>query len=278
MKKYSVAALLFMFSATSSRGQAPTTVVTFDNPAPSASAGAMPATYDGMTFGAAWSWESAWNPDTTNNIYFSSAVGNTQSFGFVQPEIFVSLQIFGDATGSLTLADDQGQTTTFEVAKTSTMYTVTTGWTKASKTVQVTYSQGWHAAFDNFTYQTPSTIPASTGKLAATITLTWDDGTPASGSVVASQLLTGGQAVLLGHFPLSSSGTAAGILAVDFTQPSPLAFQIVLMSTTNVQVGDSVSFQLPKVMFPTNATGVSAHIVLLKATTTIKTFDIGLTP
>jgi hypothetical protein len=278
MKKCLLAALLCMSVATVSQAQTATTVVTFDNPAPSVSAGAMPATFAGMTFGAAWSWEAAWNPDTTNNIYFSSAASNTQSFGFVQPEIFVSVQVFGDAAGTLTLADDQGQTTTFQVAKTGTMYTVITSWTKASKMVNVTYTQGWHAAYDNFTYQTPSTGSGSTGKLAASITLTWDDSTPVTGSVIASQLITGGQPIILGQFPLSSSGTATGTLAVDFTQPSPLAFQIVLMSTANVQVGDSVSFQLPKAMFPTSATGVTAHIVLLKATTTIKTFDIGLTP
>jgi hypothetical protein len=278
MKKCLLVALLFMFAATVSQAQTATTVVTFDNPAPSAGAGAMPATFDGMTFGASWSWESAWNADSTNNVYFSSATNNTRSFGFVQPEIFLSLQVLADAAGTLTLADDQGQTTTFQVAQTATMYTVRTGWTKASKTVSVTYTQNWHAAFDNFTYQTPSTASGSAGKLAASITLTWDDNTPATGSVLASQIIAGNQPIVLGQFPLSSSGIATGTLAVDLTQPSPLAFQIVLMSTANVQVGDSVSFQLPKAMFPANATGVTAHIVLLKATTTIKTFDIGLTP
>jgi len=289
MKKCLLAGLLFMFAATVSQAQTATTVVTFDNPAPSAGTGAMPVTFDGMTFGAAWSWEPAWNADTTNNVYFSSAAGNTQSFGFVQPEIFVSLQVFGNAAGTLTLTDDQGQTTTFQVTKTRTMYTVITGWTKASKTVNVTYTRGWHgaydnftytrhAAYDNFTYQTPSTGSGSAGKLAASITLTWDDSTPVTGSVVTSQLITGSQPIVLGQFPLSSSGTATGTLAVDFTQPSPLTFQIVLISTANVRVGDSVSFQLPKAMFPTTATGVTAHIVLLKATTTIKTFDVGLTP
>ena len=278
MKKCLLAALLFMFAATVSHAQTATTVVTFDNPAPSAAGGAMPATYGGMTFGASWSWESAWQPDTTNNIYFSSAASNTQSFGFVQPEVFVSLQVFGDAAGTLTLTDDQGQITTFQVAKTGTIYTVITGWIKASKTINVTYTQGWHAAYDNFTYQTPSTSSGSVGRLAASIILTWDDSTPVTGSVVASQLITGRQPIVLGQFPLSSSGTATGTLAVDFTQPSPLAFQIVLLSTANMPVGDSVTFQLPKAMFPSNATGVTAHIVLLKATTTIKTFDIGLLP
>jgi hypothetical protein len=273
-----LAILLLSFAASVSQAQTATSVVTFDNPAPSAGAGAMPATFGGMTFGAAWSWEPAWNPDTTNNVYFSSAASNTQSFGFVQPEVFVSVQVFGDAAGILTLADDQGQSTTFQVAKTGTLYTVTTGWTKASMTVHVTYTQGWHAAYDNFTYQTPSTGSGSAGKLAASIALTWDDSTPVTGSVVASQLITGSQPIVLGQFPISSSGTASGNLAVDLTQPSPLTFQIVLVSAANAQVGDSLSFQLPKTMFPTNATGVTAHIVLWKATTTIKAFDIGLTP
>ena len=273
-----LAILLFSLAASVSRAQTATSVVTFDNPAPSAGAGAMPATFGGMTFGPSWSWEPAWNPDTTNNVYFSSAASNTQSFGFVQPEVFVSLQVFGDAAGTLTLTDDQGQSTTFQVAKTGTLYTVTTGWTKASMTVHVTYTQGWHAAYDNFIYQTPSTGSGSAGKLAASIALTWDDSTPVTGSVVASQLITGRQPVVLGQFPLSPSGIATGTLAVDYTQPNPLAFQIVLMSTANLPVGDSVIFQLPKAMFPSNATGVTAHIVLLKATTTIKAFNIGLLP
>lgn len=278
MKKCLLAALPFMFAATVSQAQTATTVVTFDNPAPSAQAGAMPATFDGMTFGPSWTWESAWNADSTNNVYFSSATNNTRSFGFVQPEIFISLQVFADAAGTLTLADDQGQTTTFQVTQTGTIYTVRTGWAKASKTVSVTYTQNWHAAFDNFTYQVPATASGSAGKLEASITLTWDDNTPVPGSVLASQIIAGSQPIVLGNFPLSSSGTASGTLTVDLTQPSPLAFQIVLLSATNVQVGDSVSLQLPNAMFPTNATGVTAHIVLWKASTTIKTFDIGLTP
>ena len=56
---------------------------------------------------------------------------------------------------------------TLNRAKTGTMYTVITGSTKASKTVSLTYTQGWHAAYDNFTYQTPSTGSGSAGKLTA---------------------------------------------------------------------------------------------------------------
>jgi hypothetical protein len=278
MKRYLLVALLISFAATISRAQGATTIVTFDNPAPSGVAGPMPATFDGMTFGADWSWETGWSADSTNNVFFSSPASNTRSFGFLQPEIFLSLQVFADATGTLSLTDDQGQAASFHVAQAGTLYTVKTGWTKASKTVNLTYTQSWHAAFDNFTYQAPAPASSSGGKLAAAITLTWDDNTPVTGSVVASQTIAGNNQLVLGQFPLSSSGTASGTLAVDFTQSSPLTFQLILLSTSNVQVGSSVNFQLPKAMFPTNATGVSAHIVLSKATTTIKTFDIGLTP
>jgi hypothetical protein len=238
----------------------------------------MPATFDGMTFGGAWNWEGAWLGDSTNNIYFSSPSSNKESFGFVQPEIFVSVQVFGDATGTLTLADDQGQTLTFAVAQTNKLYTVTTGWTKPSNNVTATYTQNWHLAFDNFTYQTPAAASSGPGSLAASITLTWDDGTPVAGSVVVTQISAGNVQTALGHFPLSATGTASGTLSIDLTQADPLTFQLQLVSSTNVQIGQSATFQLPKLMFPTVAKGITAKIVLWKATTTIKTFDVGLNP
>ena len=272
MKTCMLACLLFLLAATVSQAQ--TVVVSFDNPAPSGSAGVMPASYAGLTFGPNWSWEGPWMVDGTNNIYFSSASSNTQSFGFVQPEIFVSVQVFGDATGTLTLADDQGQTATFQVARTNTMYTVKTGWTKASKTVVVTYSQNWHIAFDNLTYQSPASSPAP--GFAASLTLHWDDNTPVTGSVVLKQIV-GTQQNVLGQFPLSS-GTANGIMQIDFTQPSPLAFQLVLLNSSGVQVGDALTLALPTIIIPKTATGVNAQVVLLKTTNSIKTFNISLTP
>lgn len=279
MKTCILACLVLLVAATVSEAQ--TVVVNFDSPAPSASPGTMPSSYAGITFGPNWSWEGAWMIDGTNNIYFTSASSNTQSFGFVQPEIFVSVQVFGDATGTLTLADDQGQTTTFQVAQTNVMYTVKTGWTKASKTVAVTYSQNWHLAFDNFTYQSPASAPApapsTAPSLTASLTLHWDDNTPVTGSVLVRQIV-GTQQNVLGQFPLSSSGTANGALPIDFTQPSPLAFQLVLLNSSGVQVGDALTLALPTVLIPKTATGVNAQVVLAKATNLIKTFNVSLTP
>ena len=239
----------------------------------------MPATFDGMTFGPDWNWEGAWNSDPTNNIYFSSPLSNTQSFGFVQPAIFVSVQVVGSLAGTLSLADDQGQTVTFQVAQPGKMYTVTTGWTKPSKTVSTTYTQNWNLAFDNFTYQLPVvTPPASPGTLAATIKLTWDDNTPVAGSVTAVQIVGSNTQSILGKFPIDSNGTAGGTITIDLTQPDPLSFQVLLMSPTNVQIGSPTSFQVPKLMFPPNANGINADIVLWKATQTIKAFTFGLKP
>lgn len=278
MKRYVVLlAVLSALVATTARAQ--TKVVTFDNPAPSARPGAMPATFDGMTFGPNWSWEAAWNADPTNNIYFSTPFSNTQSFGFAQPAIFVSVQVVGDLAGTLRLADDQGQTVTFQVAQTGKMYTVITGWTKPSKTVSATYTQNWNLAFDNFTYQVPTvTPPPSAGTLAATVTMTWDDNTPVAGSLTVVQIVGSNTQTILGRFPINSNGTAGGTITIDLTQPDPLSFQVLLVSPTNVQIGSPAAFQLPKLMFSAGARGISANIVLWKATGMIKSFNIGLTP
>lgn len=263
MKTCFLACLLFLAAATVSQAQS--VVVDFDNPAPAASAGVMPTSYAGINFGPNWSWEGAWLADHTNNIYFSSGSNNTQSFGFVQPEIFVSVQVFGDMAGTLTLADDQGQVTTFQVAATNTLYTVKTGWTRASKTVNVTYSQNWHLAFDNFTYQAPTSTSGSSGSgsgsggtsLSAALNLHWDDATPATGSVIVKQII-GTQQNVLGQFPLSSTGAANGTLRINTTQTTPLVFQIVLLNTSGVQVGDALTLALPNILVPANATGVNA--------------------
>jgi hypothetical protein len=239
----------------------------------------MPTAFDGMTFGPNWTWEAGWSADSTNNIYFSSPLSNTQSFGFVQPAIFVSVQVVGGLAGTLSLADDQGQTVTFQVSQTGKMYTVTTGWTKPSKTVSATYTQNWNMALDNFTYQAAVvTPPTSPGALTATIKLTWDDNTPVAGSVTAVQMKGSNTQSILGKFPIDSNGTAGGTITIDLTQPDPLSFQVLLMSPTNVQIAAPAIFQLPKLMFPANAKGINADVVLWKATGAIKAFNMGLTP
>ena len=71
--------------------------------------------------------------------------------------------------------------------------------------------------------------------------------------------------------------TVAMFDTIDLTQPNPLTFQILLLGSSSATIG-STTFQVIKAMFPAAATGINAKIVLWKATSTIKTFDLGLTP
>jgi hypothetical protein len=107
--------------------------------------------------------------------------------------------------------------------------------------------------------------------------LNWEDGTPVAGSVTLLQILGPTSHSTLGTFPVSSTGAVSGAITIDLTQPDPLTFQILLLGPGNANIG-STTFQVIKAMFPATATGINTKIVLWKATSTIKTFDIGLTP
>src|SRR6266403_722214 len=136
-----------------------------------------------------------------------------------------------------------------------------------------------------FKLQTPGTLlslsaAASTGSgtLTLSATLAWDDGTPVAGSLNLSQLTGPGSQIQLGTFAINSSGGASGTVSLDLTQPDPLTFQVVLIGTNNTTVGAPATFQVSRMMFPSNLTGISAKIVLSKATATIKSFNMGLVP
>lgn len=153
-------ASLFLVLSLSAKAQ---TVVTFDSPAPAGSSGSrMPVTFGGITWpqtaNQAWAWESMWNAGTTNHVYFDTASGTSRAFTFVQPSVLQSLQVFGDATGTLIITDDVGQSVMFSVAATSHVYVVTTNWTKLSSKVTMTYAAGWHLGFDNITYKSSSGV------------------------------------------------------------------------------------------------------------------------
>jgi hypothetical protein len=146
----------------------------------------------------------------------------------------------------------------------------------AASVVTVQYPGGWTVQLDNITYK-PQTSPTPSGKLGLSGTLSWDDGTPVSGSVTLLQVLGPSSNKTLGAFPVSSAGTVNGSITIDLTQPNPLTFQVILLGPNNANIGSS-TFQVIKAMFPATATGINPKIVLWKATATIKTFDLGLTP
>ena len=136
-------------------GGAQTTTVDFDNPAPPGSSSSLlNGVFQGIDFGTGqWRWESAYNVDPTNHIYFDSSSGTSRSFQFsAGPRVLTSMRVFATSAGTLTLSDDLGQTVTRSVA-TGSMQLVTTGWAQPSTVITVTFTSGWNLGIDDITSQ-----------------------------------------------------------------------------------------------------------------------------
>ena len=149
---------------------AQTTTVDFDNPAPpGASSSLVNGVFQGIDFGTGqWRWETAYNVDATNHVFFDSPSGTSRSFRFSPgPRLLTSLRVFTSGAGTLSLADDQGQTLTRPVP-TGAMQLVTTGWTRASTVITVTFTSGWNLGIDDITSSTADATPgpAQTGQWA----------------------------------------------------------------------------------------------------------------
>ncbi len=131
--------------------------VTFDNPVPPGSSGdVLNGLFQGIDFGSEqWRWESAAGPEGRNAIYFDSYSGNSRTFTFAPaPRTLVSLRVFTEVAGRLTVRDDLDQTMVQEIT-TGAMQLVTTGWTQASTTITVRFTAGWELGVDELTYTTP---------------------------------------------------------------------------------------------------------------------------
>jgi len=130
----SLAALVLLVAlAWVATAAAQTTTVTFDAPAPpGASFSPLNGVFQGIDFGTGqWRWESGYNVDPTNHIFFDSASGTSRTFRFSPaPRILASMRLFTSGAGTLTLSDDLGQTATRTVT-TGSMQLVTTGWARA---------------------------------------------------------------------------------------------------------------------------------------------------
>jgi hypothetical protein len=276
VKRYSSLIIFLMFCAsiaTSTRAQ--TTVATFDNP-PCAGNGV--GVYDGIDFSVSpWDCEKnnlAGQTGTSISWYQQTT---TERFKFQFPQVLGSLSA-ATSSGSaiLTITTDAGES--FSHAINTAFQTLNTGFSKPASLITVQYPGGWTIQLDNITYQTSSSpVPVATGNLAVSGSLSWDDGTPVTGSVTLLQIFGPTSQKTLGTFPVSSVGALSGVITIDLTQPNPLTFQILLLGSSNANIG-STTFQVIKAMFPAVATGINAKIVLRKATSTIKTFDLGLTP
>src|SRR2546425_12207393 len=185
----SVAALVLLGTlAGAETATAQTTTVTFDSPAPAGSSfSLLNGVFQGMDFGTGqWRWESAYNVDSTNHIFFDSPSGTSRTFRFSPaPQILTSLRVFTSGAGTLTLSDDRGQTLTRTVT-TGSMQLVATGWVQASTVITVTFTSGWNLGIDDITYSGAGgadTIPP-------TVSLTG----PVDGAVVAGTVTVSAQA------------------------------------------------------------------------------------
>src|SRR3989442_13862316 len=151
----SVAALVLLVAlawAETATGQ--TTTVNFDTPAPPGSSfDLVNGVFQGIDFGnGQWRWESAYDVDPTNHIFFDSPSGTSRTFRFSPaPRILTSLRVFTSGAGTLTLSDDRGQTATRTVP-TGPIQLVATGWVQASTVITVTFTSGWNLGIDDITY------------------------------------------------------------------------------------------------------------------------------
>lgn len=267
MKKYSPILLSLFFALVAATAQAQTTVATFDNPL---CTGTSIGVYQGIDFSL-----SPWICDKTTltgqtgtSISWSQPI-TTGHFRFALPRVLLSFSAAASSgSGVLTITTDAGES--FSHFINTAFQTLHTGFTEAASVVTVTYPGGKTIQLDNITYQ-------AAGKLLVSASLAWDNATPVAGDVTLIQVLSSTSTKTLGTFPISSTGTVSGTITIDLNHPDPLTFQIVLQGPTAVTIG-STTFQVLRAMFPVTATGINAKIVLWKETSTIKAFDIGLTP
>lgn len=131
--------------------------VTFDDPVPPGSSGdLLQGLFQGIDFGTEqWRWESNAGPAGSNVIYFDAHSGNSRTFTFAPvPRTLVSLQVFTEVAGRLTVRDGLNQGTVQDITP-GAMQLVTTGWALASTTITVHFTAGWELGIDALTYTTP---------------------------------------------------------------------------------------------------------------------------
>jgi len=174
-----------------------TTTVNFDTPPPPGWPGPLDGAFGGIDFGTGqWAWEGPFDVDSTNNIYFADSNGTSRTFAFSPaPQVLNSMSVFSPEPGTLTLSDDAGQTRTQEVT-TGSMQLVTTGWTRPSTTVTVSFTAGWALGVDDITY---GTAQGSSGVGQWSSVMTWPIASvhtllQPSGDVLVWDRFNGGQA------------------------------------------------------------------------------------
>lgn len=112
------------------------------------------------------------------------------------------------------------------------------------------------------TFQKPL-LPA----ISLSATLSWDDKTPIAGGVTIAQMI-GSTNTTLQSFALDSTGSLAGPITVDTTQPEPLTLTFVLTDPQGNTVG-SITQVVPKAIFA-GVTKCIGSLTLSKSTLALK--------
>ena len=114
----------------------------------------------------------------TEHLSFNSPDMTNASFSFTSPKILLSLDVNNRETSgpsTITITCSPNPARTFTVP-TTTILTVTTGWTTPCITVNIANSNTWNTRFDNLVYSTggatgiPTQSPAPTATLTPTAT------------------------------------------------------------------------------------------------------------
>ncbi len=258
-----------------------TTTVTFDNPAPSGSPGSLlNGIFQGINFGTGnWDWEGSWESDPTNNIYFSAQVNSRQFTFSPAPMLLISLHALTDVNGTLTLTDNLGQTKT-QTITTGSMQLVTTGWTKASTTVTVSFTAGMELAIDDITYSSPSGSSTTQSAMLVETPTSTSFGNVLVGSSSTLPVLvknTGTASANLSAMTETGTGFSVSGLSLPYTLAAgqSMSFSVTFAPKTAGSVSGSVTITSNAADSPTvetlSGTGTNAHSVSLSWTASTST-------
>lgn len=169
---------------------AQTSVVTFDNPAPSgAPDSALNGTFQGINFGTGqWRWSGPYAVARSNSIYFASSAGTSRTLTFSSgPRTLDRIIVYTATGGTLTLSDGVNPAMTRSIA-TGSLHTVSTGWSQSSATVTIAFTGGWALGIDEIaSSSTASSPPASSDTVPPMVSVSAPGaGTTVTGSVAVN--------------------------------------------------------------------------------------------
>jgi hypothetical protein len=147
-------------------------VVDFDNPAPPAAQGGfLRGEFGDIDWGSSqWRLSGPYGPNNTNSVYFGSGSGRSRDIAFTAgARVLDSLEVYALTNGTLTISDDQGQSTQQNI-ETGSMQSVATGWSQASNVITISFTAGWDLGLDNIMHSTAEPPPSQQFPLSVTLT------------------------------------------------------------------------------------------------------------